>query len=283
MTAKRILVVGAIGTQGGTVVDALQPESNDEREVYGLTRSPESGAARALADRGVTIVAGDLTDRDAMDEALSGMNAAFGVTTGMGGGDEREQGDTLVAAAEESGISHLVMSTGGNCDDRPGIPHIDAKADIEERIGESNLQATVLRPHSFTSNFEAQREAIETGELPYPMGPDDRRTLVDPADIGRLAARAFDDPNRFAGETIELAADSYTFAEVAAAFSEVVGHEVEPVSVSVETFVERMGAPPSFARFFEWQNESHPFDPDRLPEEFDFEPTDLKGYLEREW
>jgi uncharacterized protein YbjT (DUF2867 family) len=290
----RVLVVGATGQQGGSVVDALLDPTDAEAAavasldptVFGLTRDADGEAARALAARGVTPVEGDIADADSLAAAFTTADpeAVFGYTVGMGVADEREQGRTLVDAVAATD-ARLVLSTGGNCDDRPGVDHVDAKADVEAYAHEHlpSARLTVVRPHTFTSNFERQRPAVEAGRLPYPLPEGATLTLVDPRDIGRLAVRAFADPERFAGVTVELAGEALSLDAIADAFAAVVGHDVTPVHVPPAEFVERMGAPPSFARFLEWQADPHPFDADRLRDEFDFETGTLHEYLRRTW
>ncbi len=54
-----IAVVGATGNQGGSVVEALLDRG---ARVRALVRDLDKAAARALADRGVDLVVGDLSD-----------------------------------------------------------------------------------------------------------------------------------------------------------------------------------------------------------------------------
>jgi uncharacterized protein YbjT (DUF2867 family) len=289
---SRVLVAGATGQQGGRVVDALLDPDPAEASavaaldptVVGLTRDRESDAARSLADRGVRLVEGDLADPASLAAAFDAAapDAVFGYTVGMGAGDERAQGRTLVDRVVESGAA-FVLSTGGNCDERPGVDHVDAKADVEAYLRDRLPAATVLRPHTFASNFERQRPAIEAGRLPYPLRAGARLTIVDPGDVGRLAVRALADRDRFAGETIELAGEALTLEEIAAALAEAEGHEVTAVHVAPEAFVEEMGAPPAFVRFLEWQNEPRRFDADRLRDAFDFTPRTFREYLANAW
>ena len=266
-----ILVAGATGTQGGSVVDALLA-TGATYDVRGLTRRPESDAAAALRDRGVTVVEGDMTDRAAMDRAVADVDAVFAVTAGETGDAERAQGITLGEAAAAAGVELLVFSSGGNADRRPGIPHVDAKHDVERRLAELGVPVMVLRPHSFMQNFERQRGEILDGTLAFPIPEGKTHVLVDAADIGRFAARAFADPTRYAGVTVELAAARLTLEEIAAAFADVVGRDVDPVHVPLES------TPPGMGAFMEFMADAEA-DPDRLREEFDFEPRGLREYL----
>ena len=274
----RVLVVGATGTQGGAVVDALLDAG--EVDVRGLTRDTGSDAAHRLADRGVRVVAGDLSDPTTLGPAFDGVDAVFHPSFGA---DEVQFARHVVEAAREAAVAHLVVSTGGNCDDRPGVPHVDAKADVEVLVRSSDLDWTILRPHTFYSNLAMQAGALAQGLFPYPLAEGARLVLVAPADIGRLAARAIAEPGRFIGETFELAGESLTLEELAATFADHLGRPVEPVRLTPAEFVAGMGAPPAFERFVAWQSEPQPTDTERLASEFDFETTTLAAYLEREW
>jgi len=59
MSAKKIIIVfGALGNQGGSVIDSLlnDPETVEKFEIHGVTRDPAKPSAVALAERGVKVV-----------------------------------------------------------------------------------------------------------------------------------------------------------------------------------------------------------------------------------
>jgi uncharacterized protein YbjT (DUF2867 family) len=58
-TPKTILITGATGQQGGAVAAHL---AGAGFQMKGMTRKPDSPAAAALKQKGVTIVQGDLND-----------------------------------------------------------------------------------------------------------------------------------------------------------------------------------------------------------------------------
>lgn len=64
---KPIIVTGATGKQGGALIDALlsSPKS-EEYLLLAVTRNPESGSAKKLADKGVKLVKGDMDDVPAL-------------------------------------------------------------------------------------------------------------------------------------------------------------------------------------------------------------------------
>lgn len=271
----RVLVAGATGQQGGSVVDALLAAER-EYTVRGLTRNRTTREARTLRDRGVDVFEGNMTDREAMDRAVTDVDAVFGVTAGAGAA-QREQGLTLVAAADAGDPERFVFSSGGNAHRRPGIPEVDAKRDVEERLAETGLRTTVVRPHSFTTNFFGQRRSITDGTIAVPMPEDGRQLLVDPADVGRFAARALAEPARFDGVTVELAAESLTLTGIAAAFTDVLGRPVEPSRIPPADVEE---ATARFVRFLA----DCSADLDRLRTEFGFRPRSVRESLrDRGW
>lgn len=68
MSSKLVVVTGATGKQGGSVVDALL--KNPAYSVRAVTRNPNSDASRALAARGVEVVAGELDNYDSLLKAF---------------------------------------------------------------------------------------------------------------------------------------------------------------------------------------------------------------------
>lgn len=69
MSPKLIVVFGATGKQGGSVVDALL-KSAESYSVRAVTRNPNTDKARALAARGVEVVTGDLDHYNSLLKAF---------------------------------------------------------------------------------------------------------------------------------------------------------------------------------------------------------------------
>ena len=69
MSPKLIVVFGATGKQGGSVVDALL-KSAESYSVRAVTRNPNADKAHALVARGVEVVTGDLDDYNSLLKAF---------------------------------------------------------------------------------------------------------------------------------------------------------------------------------------------------------------------
>lgn len=70
---------------------------------------------------------------------------------------------------------------------------------------------------------------MQDGRLVNSYGPDCVLTLVDPDDIGAFVSAAFNDPNKYDGETITVVGENMLFADMIDEFSKVCGHQIEVV------------------------------------------------------
>ncbi|KAI0063048.1 NAD(P)-binding protein [Artomyces pyxidatus] len=77
--SKLIVVLGATGKQGGSVVDAFLKDP--VYRVRAVTRDPLSSSAKALSAKGAEVVQGDLLDVESLKRAFHGANVVYGMTT----------------------------------------------------------------------------------------------------------------------------------------------------------------------------------------------------------
>jgi uncharacterized protein YbjT (DUF2867 family) len=148
----KILVTGATGKQGGSVVRHMLGRGWNLRA---LTRDPGSRAARALADKGVEIVPGDLEDPDSFHAAARGVYGVYSVQDFWSVGAKREviRGKNLAVAAKKAGVEHFVYSSVGGAERNTGIGHWESKWEIEKHIRKLGLRSTVLRPVAFMEGY----------------------------------------------------------------------------------------------------------------------------------
>ncbi|MGW1979462.1 NmrA/HSCARG family protein [Streptomyces sp. NPDC001889] len=248
-----VLVAGATGNQGGAVVDALLREPAAWR-VRALTRSPDGAAARRLAARGAEIVGGDLADRGAMDRAVRGAYGVFSVQNFRTARAEGEvtQGITLAEAAAAAGVRHFVYSSVGGAERARGIPHVDTKWRIEQRVRELPLPFTVLRPTAFMDMFGLPRmRAVTLGVWATALRSGRPLQLIAVSDIGEFAARVLADPDRFLGTELELAGDELTVERIIAAVESSEGRRPRVLPMPA-LMLRMMGAE---GRMFRWCDE----------------------------
>jgi uncharacterized protein YbjT (DUF2867 family) len=231
-----VLVTGATGKQGGHLVSELLAR---DYSIRALTRKPESPAARALAQRGVTIVQGDFDDRGTLENAARGVDTVFGMSTPFGtdAATEAREGINLVRAASAVGVKHLVYSSVAGADRATGIPHFDSKFEVEKEIRGSGVPFTIVAPVFFMENFLADWMApgIAKGSLSMALPATRRVQMIAVADIAQFTALVIERGDQFLGQRIDIASDELTAVRAAATISEVSGRHVEYVALSLDT------------------------------------------------
>jgi uncharacterized protein YbjT (DUF2867 family) len=227
MTENRTIVVtGATGQQGGATARHLLA---DGWRVRALVRDSAAPRAQELVSEGAELVTGDMLDPHSLRDAFDGAHGVFSVQTwrGPGGVDEEKRAGMNVAeAAGRTGVKHLVYASVGAADRAPELAHFASKREIEVRIGELGIPATILRPVFFMDNFRWQAAGIREGRLVQGAKPDTRLQMIAVDDIGAFAALAFADHDRWTGRTITLAGDELTLVEAAAVFARQLGRPV---------------------------------------------------------
>jgi uncharacterized protein YbjT (DUF2867 family) len=112
---RTILITGVTGNQGGAVAQALQGSGFRLR---GLTRTPESERAAALARHGVEAVKGDPNDEATLRRALAGAWGVFGVQNPSEAGVEREEAQGKRLATLARGFAKVKSPRGSFGGDR---------------------------------------------------------------------------------------------------------------------------------------------------------------------
>ena len=235
-----ILVAGATGKQGGSVVRHLRARGF---AVRGITRDPDAEKAQPLRAAGVELVRADLTDRASVDGLFDGVSGVFSVATPFEAGLDAEvaQGNTLGDAAKAAGVRHYVYSSVGGAERDSKVPHFESKWAIENHLRGLGLPLTIVRPVYFYENFAGW--ALQPSGAGYtmamPLSPDRPLQAVAADDIGAFVAMAFADPAAWTGREFELAGDERTLPEYAAAISAARGVGIQYVQVPWEAMRER--------------------------------------------
>ena len=260
-----VVVTGATGKQGGAVVRNLLDRGH---EVRAVTRDTTSAKAGALSKAGVTLVRASFEDTAALTKALEGATSLFAMTTPFEVGTQAEtrQGISAADAAKAAGV-HLVFNSAGSANRRTGVPHFDSKYAVEEHISRIGVRATVLAPVYFMENLYFGKEQLAKGVYASPLPPTRPLAQVAVADIGAVAVRLLEDPDRFAGKRFDLGGDELTGNEVIAILSRVTGRPFTYFQVPLDVIRQRMGE--DGTRMYEWFDRvGYTFDRAALRREF---------------
>jgi uncharacterized protein YbjT (DUF2867 family) len=247
-----VLVTGATGRQGGAVTRHLL--ANGWR-VRGVTRSPDSNAARALAALGAEVVRADMTDRDSMRAVCAGTYGVFSVQNPMISGEQGEltQGKNVVDAAADAGVSHLVYGSAGPGTPGTGVAAWDGKLEVAEHARSRGLPLTVLRPMAFMelmTDKDLYPPVAAWNLMPRFVGEDRPIPWLSAQDLGGIAARAFSEPASYVGTDLALAGDLRTLSECRAIWRRVTGRSPRRFPMPVWLFERFVG--PDLIRMWRW-------------------------------
>lgn len=263
-----IVVTGATGTQGGAVARALLARG---KPVRALVRDPDAPAARALAEAGATLAVGRYEDDASLRAALEGADALFSVQAAPGAerDAERAQARALVDAARAENVRHVVHSSVSNTGDfrtmagwaegRWEPNYWESKEDVEAMVRDGGFPFhTILRPAFMMDNFAMPKAAwmfpdLAEGAIRTAIAADTPMVLIAAEDIARAACAAFDAPDAFTGQAIELAGDLLTPSQIAAVIATVKGVDVIAETWDAETLIAR-GQHDGWVRTQIWMN-----------------------------
>jgi uncharacterized protein YbjT (DUF2867 family) len=208
-------------------------------QVRALTRDATGAAAQQLQAAGAELVAGDMGDEAALAAAMRGAYGVFSVQppawapTPASDAQEARIGQLVAQVAQRQGVQHLVYSSvlGSELQVafRPAFKYA-----VEEYIWQSGLPATVLKPAVFMENAYLPTFGLPTASI-YNATPFELPTpYIAVEDIGVFARLAFQRPQEFIGQSLNLAGDNLTVTALAELLTRELGTPIAAVQVPLE-------------------------------------------------
>ncbi|GAB2525459.1 SDR family oxidoreductase [Microbacterium petrolearium] len=225
-----ILVTGATGHLGRLVVDSLLARGVDPATVRAGAR--DTAKAADLAARGVQVVALDYDRPETVAAAVDGADRVLLISSSEVG-KRAAQHQVVIDAARAAGVAKFVYTSASRATTSDLVLAPEHKA-TEEAIAAAGLPAVILRNNWYTENYVADvARAKDTGVIAASVG-DGRVASATRADYAEAAAIVLTEDGRI-GEVYELSGDvAWSFDELAAAASEIVGREVRYTPLSSE-------------------------------------------------
>ena len=254
---KVIAVVGATGAQGGGLARAILNDPNGSFAARIITRDVNSPKAKEFAKLGAEVVAADVDDNESLKKAFAGAYGAYCVTFFWAHfSPERENAEAKAMAntAKAAGLRHVIWSTLEDTrkwvpisDDRMPtlqgkykVPHFDSKGESDHLFTDSGVPTTFLLTSFYWDNFIHFGMGPKKGPdgklgITFPMG-DKKLPGIAAEDIGKCAYGIFKKGDEFIGKTVAISGENLTGAQMAAAFSEAFGKDVQYNSVPPEVY-----------------------------------------------
>jgi len=225
-----ILVAGATGNVGSATVRKLNELG---AHVKALTRTSSSDKAAPLKELPNTeIIECDLMDKANLASAFSNVKAAFLACSNCK--EQVELENNFIDCAVAAGCQYLVkLGTVAQYTSKDSpVEYARYHASIEEHLAEAagEMKWTVLQPNWFMSNHLGDIfGTLPTNVIVYPVSPEAKAAIVDPRDVGDLAAQLLlADPADYHGhkfdvcgpEAVECSCQDWATAAMKAGFPE---------------------------------------------------------------
>ena len=222
MKKKTIVVIGATGSQGKAVVNALVNEGSFD--VRAVTRHPENYSGKAD-----NAVYADLNDLQSLKDAFKNAYGVFVVTNFWEGADEIAQGKNAIEAAKATGVQHFIWSTLPDVETISKatfeVPHFTLKAKVDDLVKSAGFKySTFVQPPFYYQNLVGalgpQPKQDGTSGWTLPIDPAKKAIhMSDINDLGKVVTGAFSQPEKVGnGNYLSLATDLYSFNDVIEAY-----------------------------------------------------------------
>ncbi|RAL11495.1 NmrA/HSCARG family protein [Aspergillus homomorphus CBS 101889] len=240
MSPRTVVVIGATGSQGGSVARELLKSPHLYR-VRAITRDPSKPAAQELAAIGAELRCADLSEgAEALAAVFAGANAIFALTdfwATQSSEAEIAQGRAIVdAAARTSTLQHLVWSALPDPEKLSGgallhIHHWKGKSIVTDYIHQQYpalwaMTTTVLFPNYFENclthpdRYLSKPDAQGVYNMSFPHSPHTVMPNVSIRDTGKLVQLVLESGTTYFAKTIAFYNQALAEADKLAAIGE---------------------------------------------------------------
>ncbi|MCE6992011.1 SDR family oxidoreductase [Dyadobacter sp. CY323] len=241
--SPKILITGATGTIGMELVKYL---SAKEIPFKAMVRSLEK-ASELTAISGAEVVLGDFNDTNSLENALNGIERVFLLTNSSEQAEEQQL--RFVDAALKSGVTHIVKLSQWASEAHSPVRFLRYHAVVEQKIRESGMKFTFLRPNLFMQGLLGFKDLIKyQGQFFGAIG-DAKISLIDTRDIAAAAGESLID-RKHENKTYNLTGpEALSHYEMADKLSLATGKNILFVDVPSDALRETL----IHAGFPEWQ------------------------------
>lgn len=223
----RVLITGATGTVGSSVVRLVRGRGTDVRA---FVRDPQRAAA-VLGDD-VELAVGDFADAQSLAAAMEGIDRVFLSCANHPRQVEYEA--NAIDTAAGGGVERIVKLSAVGAEIGSPLEFWDAQGRIEQHLAGAGIPATVLRPTTYmTGVLAAAGSVAQLGKLFVPAGQA-RIAMIDPRDVAEVAAVALVAEGPDAQVLTLTGPEPLTYGQVAHQLSAAIGRPVDYVDVPDE-------------------------------------------------
>jgi len=244
---KRLVVVtGATGAQGGSVVEYLLKEPS-KWTIRAVTRNKNSDQAVKLANLGVEVISGDIGTKEDLLRAFQGAHAVFALTNYWDETVQKDkslevkQGKLMADVAKLQKVKHFLWSGLPDCKTLSKgaleVLHYSGKHDVEKHIRKIGLDATYIYPGFYLqafSGFLAPTRVDGVVEFRSPLRSDTAVPWIDIRDTGYFVSIILNNPKKFMDKIILMSYEYVTMPTMAKIYQQVTGEKAKYVNIPMD-------------------------------------------------
>lgn len=160
----QILIIGANGSVAKIATQGFLTGTNANLKLYLRNAKRLSSIAKQNPNR-VQLIEGDALDKNALKNAMSGVNVVY---ANLAGNDLPKMAETIIAAMKEAGLKRLIWISSygvyGEVNDGSISSMLAPYAKSVQVVESSGLDYTIIRPQWFSSADEIDYELTKKGE-----------------------------------------------------------------------------------------------------------------------
>ena len=222
-------IIGGTGHVGQLLVKQLQNTHERFRVLAHSAASKEK-----LEAQGIDTVLGDYAQPQQLVPLFADVERVFLLTPSSPMQAQLER--SIIDVAKAAGVRSIVMISVLAAEREPALPFLHLHAESEAHLKASGLQYTILRSNAMMHNFESDRATIVGQSTMYGITGQSKISFIDTSDLAEVATKALT-TDQLLGKTYELTgAEAFSYPEVAARFTHLLGRPIEYVNLSDEAW-----------------------------------------------
>lgn len=226
------IILGGTGHIGSSLASALL-EQGEAVTVVGRDRAK----AHYLESQGAQLAMVDVNDVDELRRILNRGKRLFIINPPADPStdtdiEERKTLASILTAIEGANLEKIVAESTYGAQPGKHIGDLGVLYEMEQALAALPVPVTIIRGAYYMTNWDFQLQgAYEEGVLRTFFPIDFKLPMVDPVDIGKIAARFMAEPVEATGLHYMEGPDRYSSEDVAIAFATALGKPVEAIKI----------------------------------------------------
>jgi len=220
---QKILVTGATGNIGSEIIKQLK--SKNVNFIAGTTKGDTI--------EGVETIQADFSDKESLRTAMKGIDTLFLLLPSHP--EAISWGKNAIEMAKESGIKHIVRSSGMFANKNSDLLIEKILGTTDEDVKNSGIDYTITAPSSFMQNFSTQMVNDYKNGMIYQASDNAKISWVDVRDIASVNVEILTNPEKYKNQTLKITgSESISYQEAISKMNLILGKETKYVAITNE-------------------------------------------------